>query len=475
MGFLPKLLKKDNFIMDSLITVYITNYNYGKYIKKAIDSVLNQTFQDFDILIIDDGSSDNSREIIEQYRNKENIRIIYQQNLGLNKTNNVAIKEAKGKYIMRLDADDFLNPAALGIMSAMLEAEPELGLVYPDYFYADEDGNIIGEEYRQNVQREVTMFDLPAHGACTMIRLDYLKKLGGYNESFSCQDGYDLWVKFVTHFKVANVNKPLFYYRKHGNNLTLNENRILSTRRKIKEAFVNDFNFVRPKAIAVIPARNYLINNESWLLTRKNGNTILENIIVKSIDAKNINHVVLTTSDKEILNFAKSKFEHHSGVIIIERPPEYERFGVNLSATYKLIFDRLKELDYDDYEAIVSLAIEFPFITSEIIDDVINTLTIFKADSVIAVKPDNSTYYQHNGHGMQPILDQDKFTKYERNAIYKRYSAVTATTKNNYLKNNNFVSGKISHIVLDQKSAFEIKTNFHWSLYQLLINNHSRF
>lgn len=457
--------------MNPLITVYITNYNYGRFIKTAVESVLNQTFQDFEIIIIDDGSTDNSKEIIERYRSSERIRIIYQQNLGLNKTNNVAVREAKGNYIMRLDADDFLNPAALGIMSSMLEAEPVLGLVYPDYFYADENGHIIGEEYRQNVQREVTLFDLPAHGACTMIRLAFLKKLGGYYELFTCQDGYDLWIKFVTHHKIANINKPLFYYRKHSSNLTLNETHILNTRRRIKDTFIDDFHLKRPKTIAIIPARNYLINNESWLLTKINGSTVLENIINQAQLAKNVTHTVFTTSDKRIINYARATFANSPHVIAVERPKEFERFGVSLYSTYNLILQKLKEKQLDDFDAMVSLAVEFPFINHEIIDEAINTLTIFNADSVIAVKPDNSTYYQHNGHGMQPILDQDNFTKYERNALFKRYSAVVATTKQSFLRNSSFVSGKISHIVLDQKSSFEINTNFHWELFNLLLAN----
>lgn len=455
--------------MKPLITVYITNYNYGKYIDNAIESVLKQTFQDFEIIVIDDGSTDNSKEIIERYRNNERIRIIYQQNLGLNKTNNVAIKEAKGKYLMRLDADDFLNPAALGIMSAMLAAEPDLGLVYPDYFYADEDGNIIGEEYRRNIQREVTLFDLPAHGACTMIRLEFLKKLGGYYEQFTCQDGYDLWIKFVTHHKIANVNKPLFYYRKHSSNLTLNETHILNTRRKIKDTFIDDFKLKRLKTLAIVPARNYLINKKSWLLSKTNGSTVLENIIHQSLLAKNVTHTVLATADRQVVDFARTIFADNPNVIAIERPKEYERFGVSLYLTYKHVLQNLKKKQIDDFEAMVSLAVEFPFTSHEIIDEAINTLSIFNADSVITVKPDNSTYYLHNGHGMQPILDQDKFTKYERNALFKRYSAIVATTKQNFLKNDSFVSGKISHIILDQKSSFEIRTYFDWDLYNNIL------
>ena len=116
------------------ITVYITNYNYGRFIEQAIDSVLNQTEQDFEIIIIDDGSIDNSRAIIDSYRNNPKIKIVLQQNKGLTTSNNVALKLSQGKYIMRLDADDYLVQNALSKLSSILDKKPNLGMVFGDYY-----------------------------------------------------------------------------------------------------------------------------------------------------------------------------------------------------------------------------------------------------------------------------------------------------------------------------------------------------
>ena len=93
-----------------LITIYITNHNYGKYIKQSIESVLNQTYKNFELIIIDDGSTDNSKNVIEKYTNNKKVKIIYQNNKGLTVSNNIAIKISQGKYITRLDADDWLDP-----------------------------------------------------------------------------------------------------------------------------------------------------------------------------------------------------------------------------------------------------------------------------------------------------------------------------------------------------------------------------
>ena len=104
-----------------LITVYITNHNYGRYIKKAIDSVLNQTFKELELIIVDDGSTDNSKEIINRYKDNKKITSIFQKNKGLNVSNNIALRIAKGKYIMRLDADDWLDTHALEILYKSIE------------------------------------------------------------------------------------------------------------------------------------------------------------------------------------------------------------------------------------------------------------------------------------------------------------------------------------------------------------------
>ena len=93
-------MKNNSF--NPTVTIYITNYNYGDFINNAIKSVLDQTYTDFELIIIDDGSSDDSREIINNYQKNKNIYAVFQDNRGLNASNNVALNLARGKYIVRL-------------------------------------------------------------------------------------------------------------------------------------------------------------------------------------------------------------------------------------------------------------------------------------------------------------------------------------------------------------------------------------
>ncbi|PTM05442.1 MAG: hypothetical protein DA405_03855 [Bacteroidetes bacterium] len=449
-----------------LVSVYITNYNYGSFIEQSVASVLNQTLEDFELIIIDDGSTDNSKEIIEQYRPLEGVTIIYQQNKGLNITNNVAMRVAKGKYLMRLDADDYLVPEALEKMTALLEANKELGLVFPDYYYVDATGNITGEERRHNFEKEVSLYDQPAHGACTIIRLSFLKKIGGYNESFTCQDGYDLWLKFITHFSVSNINSPLFYYRRHGQNLTTNEERILETRRAIKETFLNKEEMA-DSTLVVIPARNTRIKKQSWpLLKMGNQATVLEQRVAEALKANTTKMVYIISEDTDLIAFAQKAFSSDARVKVLERSAQLAGPNQTLGATVALAVNDAQEQGLQ-FENVLTLTLDYPFTEASIIDDAVNTLHLFKSDSVLTVRPDNKAYYRHNGHSLSAILDQEKFTRLEREALYRAAGGIMASTLSSFKKQTKVNAGRMSHVVVDELSAFGVFSEFDFELYQL--------
>ena len=192
------------------VTVYMPSYNYGKYIREAINSVIAQKFDDWELIIINDGSTDNTKKILEKFSDHEKIEIIHQERKGLAISNNIALRSSRGEYIMRLDADDYLEENALLVLSNILDTHPDVGLVYPDYYRVDRKGSIIDIERRKKIGEEAHLLDLPAHGACTIIRKSCLLQMGGYDESLECQDGYDLWIRFMEKYKPYNVNVPLF-------------------------------------------------------------------------------------------------------------------------------------------------------------------------------------------------------------------------------------------------------------------------
>ena len=183
-----------------LVTVYIVNHNYGKYLQQSIDSVLDQSYKNIQLIIIDNGSKDNSKNILKKL-NPSLASIIFQKNKGLIAANNLAIRMSKGSFVMRLDADDWLRKDAIQIMVNEFKKENKLGLVFPNYYETDQFGNIIKQIKRHDFKK-VTLMDQPAHGACTMFKKDLIEKVGFYDEEFNCQDGFDIWLKFIKKYKV---------------------------------------------------------------------------------------------------------------------------------------------------------------------------------------------------------------------------------------------------------------------------------
>lgn len=284
-----------------------------------------------------------------------------------------------------------------------------------------------------------------------MIRTDFLKKVGGYDESYTCQDGYELWVKFINKFKVININKTLFSYRRHNSNLTNNENKILGTRLKIKDAYVKKNKIDLPKAAAVIPLRpNYDIALEAF-----GESTFLDHKINELLNANNVSKVIVTSSDLVIREHVQRNYGEQ--VHFIVRPLETERINVSLFETLKFLSgnDLL-----DDMEAILFCSVTFPFVDQHIINDAINTLAIFKADSLVSVRQEDNKFYRHTGNGMQAILEQDSFTKLEREALYKYTGGILLTKKTSSIRAGKLIHGNVGHVVISEKAALNVSSNF---------------
>lgn len=203
-----------------LISLYILNHNYGRFLIQAIESVLNQTFQDYEILIIDDGSTDNSIEIIKNYQNIDKIKIILQEKKGLTVNANIAIQEAKGKYLIRLDADDWLVPEALEILYRSIYINPGIAYVFSGYFLTDAKGNITQKINRNKNPFYLKFDDAEPNGACCLIDIEKLKTVNGYNTIQDCKDGLDIFLKFRKFFPILAIPDFLFFYRRHSDNLT---------------------------------------------------------------------------------------------------------------------------------------------------------------------------------------------------------------------------------------------------------------
>lgn len=216
------------------ITLYILNYNYGHFIDDAIKSALDQDYKDYEIIIIDDGSTDGSLEKINAWLKQPKIRVIQQKNSGLMRSINRAWQEAKGTYVMRLDADDTLTHTALSTLADYAVEYPDANWIFPGFFTCNQHLKAFKKEHRSEDVFYIEPTDPPPHGACSLIKRETLKKINGYDEGVACRDGLDLFLKLKDTNSILSVPDYLFSYRRHHNNLTLNREMIAKSEQELK-------------------------------------------------------------------------------------------------------------------------------------------------------------------------------------------------------------------------------------------------
>lgn len=205
------------------ISVLMSVYNGEAFIREAIESILQQTFKDFEFLIINDCSTDHSLDIILSY-NDSRIKVVNNQtNIGLTKSLNVGLKLALGKYIARIDADDFSYKDRLEMQFNYLEQNIEIGVLGTQ---AISNGRYFKYKTKLPLDDYLIKWNLfftnPIVHPSAMFRKDILTAIGGYNEEKRVGQDYDLWIRLFFKTKFANLEEPYLFLRRHDNNISLN-------------------------------------------------------------------------------------------------------------------------------------------------------------------------------------------------------------------------------------------------------------
>jgi glycosyltransferase involved in cell wall biosynthesis len=208
-----------------LVSVTITNYNYANYIAQALNSVLQQTFQDFEIIVVDNASTDNSIEIIQEFmRRDRRIRLIaHTKNMGGQYSLIEACREARGKYRVQIDADDWIkDPQAFELQVAMLERRPDMAFVYSDVVVHDGQNqpqfSIAAYPYDIILPGEQAVEDIMttmAHSG-VMLRLDSYRAVGGYDQRYKYADDLKLYMDLCLQGSVGYIRRELYINRQHA-------------------------------------------------------------------------------------------------------------------------------------------------------------------------------------------------------------------------------------------------------------------
>jgi glycosyltransferase involved in cell wall biosynthesis len=187
------------------VSVVLPVRNGARYIREALDSVLAQTAADLELVVVDDGSTDDTPEILRSYRD-ERLRVIRQEPAGLVAALNRAVAEARGDVVARMDADDVSLPDRLEQQVALLRTDDRIGLVGCGFETIDESG------------RTLDSWLLPADDGG--LRRRALENAGGYRSDYGANEDYDLWRRIARAWRLAAVPEVLYRYREHGEGVT---------------------------------------------------------------------------------------------------------------------------------------------------------------------------------------------------------------------------------------------------------------
>ena len=206
-----------------LVTVVIPNFNYAHYVGEALDSVLSQTYPSLEIIVVDDGSTDNSKEVLESYGDK--INAVYQQNQGVSVARNNGAAAGKGEFIAFIDADDAWMPEKIEKQIARFEIEPEIGLVHVGVAEVDAEGRTLLE--RLEGSEDTAVEDLLmlgrkgilGGGSGLMIRREVFYEIGGFDERLSTSADWDLFYQAASRYPIGFVPEILIRYRIHNSNM----------------------------------------------------------------------------------------------------------------------------------------------------------------------------------------------------------------------------------------------------------------
>lgn len=210
------------------VSIFMSVYNGERFLRQAVESLLTQTYRDFELLIVNDASTDGTHGILKELAAQDSRVMVLTNstNLGLTKSLNIALRsafakasadrQAQGNFVARMDADDIALPHRLEKQVTFLNAHPEVGIVGSWYQFINDDGDMLGEKHPPTedtqLRRALIRFNPFLHSS-TMIRTTVLDQIGGYDESYSRAQDYDLWMRCAPLTKFANLPEILMQKR----------------------------------------------------------------------------------------------------------------------------------------------------------------------------------------------------------------------------------------------------------------------
>lgn len=281
----------------SLVSVLMAVYNSERYVAQAVESILNQTFQDFELIIIDDGSRDRSLSILQQYADRDpRIRLIHRENQGISRTRNQLLAEATGEFIAVMDSDDVSLPDRLKQQVDFLRQHPEVVCVGGAQEWIDEAGRFLLHRKEVESDAEIQQQMLVGHtcinNPSAMMRRSAVLQVGGYDESLAQAEDLDLFLKLGERGQLANLPNPVLQYRQHCNSISeqrhrehLEQQRIVCERAWQRRGITGLVMETQPWRPVDRPSRHRFMTMYGWWFFNRGQRSAAIDYAIKAIQA----------------------------------------------------------------------------------------------------------------------------------------------------------------------------------------------
>ena len=247
---------RDHNVSVPRVSILLTCYNHIKYLPDCVAGVRSQTFQDFEVIVLDDGSTDGTREwLVREFgepspptpspsEGRGGFRIVFNKgNLGTYATLNVGLKHATGDFVAVLNDDDLWAPTKLERQLDLLDKNPKVGLVHTDGEFMDGEGKKVegsplGFEFPRTETGDVLLALLYANkiiASAALVRRKCFDELGGFNEKYFGSGDWEMWYRIAEKFEIGYVAEPLTFYRVHGANASHKLDRIWKDDQMLRE------------------------------------------------------------------------------------------------------------------------------------------------------------------------------------------------------------------------------------------------
>ncbi|MFC6864709.1 glycosyltransferase [Halomicroarcula sp. GCM10025817] len=449
------------------VSVVVTAHNYAKYLEACLNSAVNQTYDDYEVVVVDDGSTDETPEILREYTYEypDLFTTVRLSGEGLPTAANAGIDTAEGEYVVRLDADDYFDENILTVLSNYLDANPDIDLVYPDYYTFDDGEDIINHVRLPEVGEEIKLLNRSPLAAGAMYRKSAWEQLGGYNESLDYQEDYDFWIRFISEFDVRNVNLPLMYYRQHGESMSTNLSGRLDARRSVKREFVEtklEGDLVDREVLAVIPARTERridapdgvgdpLGGKPLALYELCGRPLIEYTIEAALEADRVDKVTVSTESEAIAEVAR----HAGAEVPALRPERLAATHVELAEVVANHLDVVAASGAYEPDVVAILPYVSPLRTAAHVDEALDTKQIFSVDSVIGVEQNKKFLWQPGKFGLEPLFEE-RLLREEKEGLYQENGGLYVTEPSVVRNRSQIIGEHVGHVLMQRHASVHV-------------------